>query len=646
MRLKDEPDSLALVVLLGLFVVVLLRTAWMCDDAYITLRVADNAVHGFGLRWNVAERVQAYTHPLWMLLLLPLYAITRETFFTSLTLSVVCSLAAVAIVALYIARSARHAALALALLVCSRAFMDYSTSGLENPLTHLLLAAFIFVLLGRPSSDRSFLHLAALAGLATLNRMDTLLLVAPALVQRLFLFRDRWRRGFLLLGLGFAPFLAWEAFAIVYYGFPFPNTAYAKLNTGVPAADLAQQGLIYLVNSLAWDPLTLAVITAGFLVVLIGKDRDQLGLALGVLLSLVYVVKVGGDFMSGRFLAAPFLVMVILLSRARFTLTAPAFAAVALVLALRTLANPHSPLLAGADYGADRHDQFMDGKGIADERARYFGGMGLLRARRGLSLPDYSWRREGEEARLAGEAVVTREAVGLFGFFAGPRVHVLDVCALGEPLLARLPAEAGWRIGHFNRRVPPGFEETLRQGTIAIDDPGLAEYYMKLRRITRGPLFTRKRFMAIWDLNLGSARHLLDGYFATYSRMSRLSLAEVSRERQDGLAWNEGAVILSGHGAEVALGALRRDKRIDVSLDGNDDYRLKYLREEHVLAEQDVARCDRRGLCRRVLEVPPKASSLGFDAIQVFPVQGDERYALGHLRLLPDAAFAPQPQSE
>ena len=30
-------------------------------------------------------------------------------------------------------------------LIGSRAFMDYSTSGLENPLTHLLLACFLAV---------------------------------------------------------------------------------------------------------------------------------------------------------------------------------------------------------------------------------------------------------------------------------------------------------------------------------------------------------------------------------------------------------------------------------------------------------------------------------------------------------------------
>ena len=53
---------------LSLFSMALVRTAWVGDDAYFTFRTIDNFVHGYGLRWNIAERVQAYTHPLWMLL--------------------------------------------------------------------------------------------------------------------------------------------------------------------------------------------------------------------------------------------------------------------------------------------------------------------------------------------------------------------------------------------------------------------------------------------------------------------------------------------------------------------------------------------------------------------------------------------------
>ena len=48
------------------FMAVLLRTAWLGDDAFITFRTVMNVTHGHGLTFNIAERVQSYTHPLWL----------------------------------------------------------------------------------------------------------------------------------------------------------------------------------------------------------------------------------------------------------------------------------------------------------------------------------------------------------------------------------------------------------------------------------------------------------------------------------------------------------------------------------------------------------------------------------------------------
>src|SRR5262245_44662108 len=91
---------------LAALLLVLVRTAWMCDDAYITLRTVDNFVNGFGLRWNVAERVQSFTHPAWLMLVTPFYAVTREAFYTVLGLQMGLSLLTAAILLRQFARSA------------------------------------------------------------------------------------------------------------------------------------------------------------------------------------------------------------------------------------------------------------------------------------------------------------------------------------------------------------------------------------------------------------------------------------------------------------------------------------------------------------------------------------------------------------
>jgi hypothetical protein len=41
--------------------------SWMCDDAFITFRYADNLVRGHGLVFNAGERVEGYTNFSWTL---------------------------------------------------------------------------------------------------------------------------------------------------------------------------------------------------------------------------------------------------------------------------------------------------------------------------------------------------------------------------------------------------------------------------------------------------------------------------------------------------------------------------------------------------------------------------------------------------
>ncbi len=63
-----------------LYMFLVVRTAWVSDDALITARVMENFVHGYGPVFNVDERVQVYTHPLWFLLLSVLYRLALWVF--------------------------------------------------------------------------------------------------------------------------------------------------------------------------------------------------------------------------------------------------------------------------------------------------------------------------------------------------------------------------------------------------------------------------------------------------------------------------------------------------------------------------------------------------------------------------------------
>src|SRR5262249_46450696 len=80
------------------------------------------------------------------------------------------------------------------------------------------------------------------------------------------------------------------------------NSAYAKLATGAASGALVTQGLIYMLDSVARDPITPFALTLFAVTSVAASPRDQWPPALGLALYGGYVVRVGGDFMSGRFL--------------------------------------------------------------------------------------------------------------------------------------------------------------------------------------------------------------------------------------------------------------------------------------------------------------------------------------------------------
>jgi arabinofuranosyltransferase len=608
------------------FLLLLLRTAWLDDDAYITFRTVDNFLNGLGLRWNVVNRVQAFTHPLWMLAVAAAAAIGGEVYFSSLALSIVVSLAAVTLAASRIASTPPMAVLVFMSLALSKAFVDYSTSGLENPLTHLLLVGFFLGLVSDLPRPRRLLVLSLATALLIVNRFDTGLLVLPALAVEVW--RSGWRAAVVPVAVGMLPLAAWEIFSVVYYGFPFPNTAYSKLKTGVPAPEIHYQGFLYLLDSIANDPLTLLVIaTAIFGPIVFGGGWS---VPVGIFVYLVYVVRVGGDFMSGRFLTAPFLLSVLWLSRARMSEFAGAWVFAAAVVAVVGLSAPRPTILSNASYGSDIEPaRVIAPTGITDERRYYYPQSGLLTAQRGVPMPNHRWTHMGHDLTNRGETFFSTDAAGFIGYAAGPSVTFLDRYGLGDPLLARLPAEAPWRIGHFVREVPEGYPETLQAGRDHIRDSGVAVYYDKLQIITEGPLFTAERWHTILRMNLGR----YERYIADYGLL-RVRWEDVAGIKPDRTDWNlPENVRLSLRGVEVSLPQDSRG-RIELSVSRNDTYTVVFLNNGRAVGERRLRQRMQAdsSLQTHTVELPP---DVVFDAVRVQPSAGDARYALGHLRVVP-----------
>ena len=112
--------------------------------------------------------------------------------------------------------------------------------------------------------------------------------------------------------------------------------------------------------------------------------------------------------------------------------------------------------------------------------------------------------------RDSGKTFADLMPVGMIPYYAGPKVYVYDRGALGDSLTARLPMMPhNWRVGHYWREPPAGYEETLQSGTNQIQNKKLAEYYDHLRLVIRGDLWNPARIPEIVKLNLGVYDYLL-----------------------------------------------------------------------------------------------------------------------------------------
>ncbi len=649
-------------VLLLLFAVVLVRTAWLCDDAFITLRVCDNWLNGFGLRWNVAERVQAYTHPLWMLCLSGVYALTGELPISTMVFAMLVSLLTVGLLMGKVASSPQAALVAWLALILSKSFVDYSTSGLEDPLTHLLIVGFV-ALQGaqgwtgkdriaapaakgaavderqtspspRPSRATEARGLGLLTGvfaLMLLNRLDTALLLAPALAG-CYAARRGWKRWAIGL-LGLAPLFAWEAFAVVYYGSPVPNTAFAKLGTGEWRDVLIERGVWYLATSLIDDPMTWLTLLVGVGLTLFRRQWRAGLYLIGIVAYIAYVVYIGGDFMMGRMFTAPLVLAVCLLARHWRPLSWPAWGVLAVGAAGFALAaTPCPSVISGAAYGADRREEFAD-EIVVDERAYYYPQTGLLHASDSEDYPDHEWAEKGRALRAAGRPQVMIDwTIGMVGFFAGPEIHIVDCFALADPLLARLPAQYPVdKPGHAQRWVPPGYLNTLETGKDHFTDPDVARLFEIVSTVTRGPLWSSDRLREAWRLNTGYYDGLVDFDRYRFPEMERLSPADLAASADVG-----GHALANASGLEIDLGGRRHAPRVRISLSADDQY-LVILREgprERYRTRVGPGATSADGpLATYAIDVPADVQRSGYTAIHILPWRGEGDYRVGNVGL-------------
>lgn len=556
----------AFLIAVTVFGALVLSVSYLDEDAFISFRVVDNFLRGHGLRWNVDERVQVYTHPLWLLLLIPVRLILGNVGASSFLLSWLLSVGAFAVVAQGLVRAPRVLFVALLLpLLFSQSFTDYTSSGLENPLTFFLLALWV-----RNLATLSLGQATLIGALLALSRPDAILMVLPSILGLVI---HEWltepsraaalKRLTRVVFVEASPLWLWFAFSVFYYGFLWPNPKYAKLGGGIDVATYLGFGANYVLDIARNDSVTFGGLVLGGglglreLVRARGRARESLTelpfelraalLLCGVVLTTLYIVWIGGDFMAGRHWAAPFFLSVATLAtwlgrtepeRQEKLLVNCFIATVVLHFGVQSVFEQRNTI---RQRDQDRTAMVRHG-GLRVQRYNcgfyeaLFGSIG--------PVSKHAWSQEGIQARADAKTYLTEHpdskfvmvdgAAGKLGFFAGAKVTVIDPLGITDPLLARLPDYDGEIrvIGHLRRRVPAGYEEARRTGDLSGMEPHLRNYYEPLRLVASGPLFDSERLSTILAFQSGAFDEELDEATAIISAQAAAE-AEAEAEETD-----------------------------------------------------------------------------------------------------------------
>lgn len=450
------------VLLFGLGCFLILRKAWVSEDAFITLRHVENFIDGWGPVFNVNERVEGFTHPLWFAVV----SLFRKLGLSPKGAVIVPGLLA-SFSALYIlffrfrpswgTGSSPMLNPGAAILIGTSAFIDFGTSGLETALSYLLLILYAKFLAEGRWKDQP-LAMGLIVALLTLNRPDFV-------VFMIFLFCF-YVYGFLKRRIPFkqmAQYLifplilvgGYQIFRMGYYAALFPNPFYAKSGS----ASHISQGVRYL-----WDlfqgSLLSIVLIAAILALLLnlrqGRGKNQALLFLSGLLHGFFVIRGGGDFMHGRFLLPAFLLITASITGSfdRFfekkTSLKKAYIGICLILLYLSL-HTVPVQLKGRYYNY----------GISNERYAYYRDTIIPLKYLFTDTVIIMWKNIGKNyQRLARQAKlnlrVAYKNVGFTGYYAGNRVYVVDQLGLTDPVISRAAVSERGRPGH-EKHAPLGY---------------------------------------------------------------------------------------------------------------------------------------------------------------------------------------------
>jgi arabinofuranosyltransferase len=267
------------------------------DDAMISMRYAYNLAHGLGPVWNVGERVEGFTNPLWVGIMALVHLLPIRLNQTSLYIQVLgasfltLNLFLVKKIVEHFTDDLFAMLAAVALTAFYAPLNSYGLLGMEVSLLVLILTAVIWLIL---KNDKQFnIWVYILLAISTLVRFDMAVPYIVILSALLFIQKEH-RKQHLIWGLGLLIlFLGGQTLArYLYYGALLPNTYYLKVEGWLYKLRILRgiYALIQFVYYSNW-----ALILLPFTLLLFRREWKVTLLMLVLLGQVAYSVYVGGD---------------------------------------------------------------------------------------------------------------------------------------------------------------------------------------------------------------------------------------------------------------------------------------------------------------------------------------------------------------
>jgi arabinofuranosyltransferase len=484
--------------LAGFFLI--LRQAWISEDAFITLRHVDNFISGYGPVFNPGERVEGFSHPLWFAVLSLFRWLGLSAKGSAVLPGLLFSLGALYLLFFNIRYSGTPKGdvglnPAAVVLIGVSAFIDFGTSGLETALSYFLLVLLAMFLIEEKWKTKPLL-MGLIVTALVLTRPDFgvfLLFLIPFYIYEFLKRRMTWKEPLFFLTFPALILGLYEFFRLGYYAALFPNPFYTKSGSSSYFA----QGWRYLMD-FGTGSLVLAIAVLAILSLFVSRRQQGLKNRLMVLsagaLYGFFVIRGGGDFMHGRFLLPAFLLISLSVGGAfdRF-FERSAVLKNAMILCCLSLFLLSLSVLPIQKRGVEISH------GISNERHYFYKDKIIPLKYLFQDTMIFMWKTMGqnyrwlsEEARLPVRLASTN--VGFLGFYSGKHITLIDRLGLTDPVVSRIELEKRTRPGH-EKHAPFG--------------------YLMFRKLTFGetpfPLWNEAantKFGVLWDLSPNTLKKL------------------------------------------------------------------------------------------------------------------------------------------